>query len=1336
MAQAKQDLQAIINAAAEKEGLDPELLQKIGGAESGFQAAAKNPKSTAKGLFQFVDKTWAEMGGKPGEQFIPQKNAELGARYVKRNMDMLTQTLGREPSYGEVYAAHFFGPTGAKALLTKADPNAPIEQSLAMFESPKRVQKVLKQNPNLKGKTTAEVLADLDAKMGGKKPVVQEAPTAAAPAKPSSGMFRRPVPRFIRSEAPNLGTGYNAALALMGLTDTAEDELTKAQETVAENEADNEVADFGQARKMLAEVQTPNAFANQQPRLMARGGAVRNAGSEEESPFKVVSQFSTLRPADTKWIADTTSTLNKYKTDAEAYNAAREKYLADVYNPYKTQVDAYNKAAEEYEKQPPSRFRAPFSLKPPTAPEAFSMAAPTDPGLTEEIIKQRVAAAQKAAAEDAGRRGTAINAVNRPRDFNLAGFGMAGINAPSMFRDGGEAKKSDKDDDAERFFENLVSAAKESPPLDLSFQSPPSQAVEGLGMTSAPPAVSGRIGTNFDALGGNVRIGAQGIAMQTPDKKILTMPGVYDIGYKTQVGPGNLDLSFQRQIQSMPGRGKDYAVNARYSYKFADGGEAKAEPEKGSAKAMLKEVGRSTQYLPADIAGSPVDLINLGLQGVDALTGSKLAQKMPVGGSEWLIDKANKYGLMDKPTGSLTETLTRIGTSVISPGAAVKSAAVAGGKAAGKTASVSRKALDEIYELSGNTQAKKAAATAAEETPVAPITAPKVAPAPVAEPAPKSQSRSMLDEIDPEIQKLINEPRAKGFEGPQRPKRTLTTPTPDRPFVSPLDKFFEKGDKPVTVEQLTNQLAKGSRDYEMSRVNQLLEGKSPKDKIRPSDLLRQLEETSPSRFRVEIKEPDPKNMSQFHATMENPFPSKPMGTVNLLEDTTPQEKLAESYLGDLNYKQLYRYKSSDVYTPLQEKDTAAKQLEAFFGSPMAKDIVGNDLTRSFKRDVPEIRRLSSKIAEIRGDMSDISYPSLASKYGYNYFDESYKLQQEVYKKHPEIKNIQDVGERVKKLSEIVDPMVKSKAERAILAGLDKKYGTNLLAHRESLGDDWDKLSGYEKSKITERMMGDLVGNDLTKSIKRFDELEKPYRGAVAKALSENEIYKGQHASIAKEKPISFSRFQDVTLPTKEDVMVIPELQSDRFQDILQKGTKGGSLSKDLEEVAQLEQNLDSLTRKAFNATDDSTRKQLQLEGTKIEQRMANLRERISEGTYNTPEFTPGIERMPQVMQQIMVKNAVNAGIQRGKNGVLFPGSDSSQAQLYEKLPNNIRAVLKDLGPGFEMRKVPLEYENGTTIERYGIFWKDDAAKRISTEGIRFKKGGMVDKNDADNQKYI
>lgn len=387
MAQAPQkDIQAIIDAAAAKEGLDAELLHKIAGSESSYKANIKNPKSTAKGLFQFVDKTWREQGGKPGEQYIPEKNAELGARYVKQNQQALAQVLGRDPSYGEVYAAHVFGPTGAKALLTKADPNAPIEKSLALFESPKRVQKVLKQNPNLQGKTTAQVLEQLNAKMGSKKPQASAPAQEPVPTKQGPGFFRSPVPHFIRSEAPNLGTGYNAALALMGISD---DELEKAQETVAQNEADNEVADFGQAKQMLTSIQAPSAFGKQQPRMLAEGGDV-------------------------------------------------------------SKVD--------------------------------------------------------------------------------------------------------------------------------------------------------------------------------------------------------------------------------------------------SAKDMLKEVGRSTQYLPADIAGSPVDLVNLGLKGVDAMTGSKLAQDMPVGGSEWIIQKAMEHGLMDKPTGSTTENVTRMAMGVVSPTAGPR--AVAGAAKAVK--GTAKAALEDL----------------------------------------------------------------------------------------------------------------------------------------------------------------------------------------------------------------------------------------------------------------------------------------------------------------------------------------------------------------------------------------------------------------------------------------------------------------------------------------------------------------------------------------------------------------------------------------------------------------------------------------------------------------
>ena len=1448
---AKQDLQAIINAAAEKEGVDPELMQKIGGSESSLVATAKNPKSTAKGLFQFVDKTWAEMGGKPGEQYNPQKNAELGAKYIKKNFEALSSALGREPTYGEVYAAHFFGTTGAKTLLTKADPSAPIEQSLAMFESPKRVQKVLKQNPNLQGKTTGQVLEELNAKMGGSKQPTVMAQEPAAPSAKPSGFFRRPVPRFIRSEAPNLGTGYNAALALMGMSD--DDALTTAQETVAQNEEDNAVADFGQAKQMLASLQAPNAFAGQQPRMMAKGGIVqlRRASppvQREQDKFKVFQQ-NTIRPEDTRWMEDTNKQIEKYKSEAEAYNAAVEKYNNEVYNPYKKQVDDYNALSD------------PNPDSAPVAPPPFEMTRPVEPNVTQEIIDQRVAAARKAAIEDAEARSIAIAVANQPRNFNLAGFGMAGINAPSMFRKGGEAKseQSDHDKQAARFFEELSTSGQDVT-VRPSFTTSPAYTTElGVGYQRPPTSVQGKLEAMLPLFDGQAKVGVSGVAVKPENQRLMTMPGELSLGYKRTTGPHSVNVEARRSINAMPtpggGRGHMYGANVNYAYKFAKGGDVApvnptnlpegytisppsspsdpfkynyttvqprsgyyyaygadgqrievpvprqipsvqvptlsvqvptpayglagivqpaypraytppagaigsrkpvvqkynntsmysflpsfaeggdVAPEKGSAKAMLKEVGRSTQYLPADIAGSPVDLINLGLKGVDALTGSKLASELPVGGAEWLIDKANKYGLMDKPTGSMTETLTRFATGLASPVGVAKGVAMAGNKAA----TVSRKALDEISELSSASKAKKAADIAEAE----PTVIPKAPLTPTLETAPKSQSRSMLDEIDPEVRKLIEEPKAQPrFQGPELPKRTLTTATRERPFVSPLDKFFAQGDKPVTVEQLTNQLAKSSRDYETNRVNQLLEGKSPKDKVRPSDLLKQLEETSPSRLRLKIKEPDPKKMDRFHSNMENPFPSKPMGTVNLLEDITPQEKLADIYTKNISDKSSTY---GPAYVPENEANKAMQELELFFASPMAKNSVGQNLAQQFKADAPKIRDLTKKVDQIYQDMRPFDFPlASSSRFGFDFFKEQTKLINAAHEKYPELSKL-GLMERLKQLDKIVDPAMSDKYADAALSGLDKMYGTNMLSHKQALGNDWSKLTTSEKNKIVEGMLGDVIGGDYTKTQVQLKELKRPYSDAEAKVRSEQRVYSGEHSSITADsenfgdiynKPVSFSRFQDVTLPTKEKVMVIPELQSDRFQAILEKGTKGGNQYKDADELAKLDQELNSVTTKLYKTTDAPVRDQLKLDRKKIEQRMANLRERIQQGTYNTPEFTPGIERMPQVMQQIMVKNAVIAGIQRGKNGIILPGSDSKQAQLYEKLPNNIRSVVKDLGPGFEMRKVPLKYEDGSTIERYGIFWKDDAAKRIDKEGVRFKNGGMVDKNDDENQKYI
>jgi hypothetical protein len=147
----------ILLSAAEKHNLPKELLARIAQAESGGKSTATNPRSSAKGLFQFTDRTWKSMGGKEGEQFDPEKNADLGAAFTRQNAEGLKRALGRNPTYGEVYGAHHFGLTGIKGLLNK-NPDMPIDRVVS--------RQVISSNPYLKGKTVGDTLAFLNNKAG------------------------------------------------------------------------------------------------------------------------------------------------------------------------------------------------------------------------------------------------------------------------------------------------------------------------------------------------------------------------------------------------------------------------------------------------------------------------------------------------------------------------------------------------------------------------------------------------------------------------------------------------------------------------------------------------------------------------------------------------------------------------------------------------------------------------------------------------------------------------------------------------------------------------------------------------------------------------------------------------------------------------------------------------------------------------------------------------------------------------------------------------------------------------------------------------------------------
>jgi len=138
--------------------------------------------------------------------------------------------------------------------------------------------------------------------------------------------------------------------------------------------------------------------------------------------------------------------------------------------------------------------------------------------------------------------------------------------------------KGSSESNIPRMVEDLLESQRRAELLDkinARFDVPSAQYVEGLGLMTPPPSVSGRLGVNSEAFGGNVRAGLSGNAMMTPDKKILANPGMMDIGYRSskesEYDP-TFDISLQRAIKSMPGRSKDYAVAANYTMPFAQGG--------------------------------------------------------------------------------------------------------------------------------------------------------------------------------------------------------------------------------------------------------------------------------------------------------------------------------------------------------------------------------------------------------------------------------------------------------------------------------------------------------------------------------------------------------------------------------------------------------------------------------------------------------------------------------------------------------------------------------------------------------------------------------------------
>lgn len=147
-----------LDRAGARNGVDFDYLLQTAIRESSLNPSAKAQASSATGLFQFIESTWLEVmkdeGPRlgyqdfsdhiqehEGEFFVsnpvvrqqildlrndPQVASDMAAAFTRRNGDYLMGKFGRMPSPGELYIAHFLGPSGAERFfeLGLQSPNA------------------------------------------------------------------------------------------------------------------------------------------------------------------------------------------------------------------------------------------------------------------------------------------------------------------------------------------------------------------------------------------------------------------------------------------------------------------------------------------------------------------------------------------------------------------------------------------------------------------------------------------------------------------------------------------------------------------------------------------------------------------------------------------------------------------------------------------------------------------------------------------------------------------------------------------------------------------------------------------------------------------------------------------------------------------------------------------------------------------------------------------------------------------------------------------------------------------------------------------------------------